>query len=49
MAKKVNLSFDELNQMSLQEFFDYIDMWVGDEDATREAEQSDIDKFYSSM
>lgn len=50
MAKQTGLSFDELNMMTLQEFVDYIDLWVGDEDnEPRNATQEDIDKFYSSM
>lgn len=48
MAKKVDLSFEELNLFSLDEFLDYVDIWIGEE-GTKEADQNDIDKFYSSM
>lgn len=48
MAKKVGLSFGELNIFSLDEFLDYVDIWIGEE-GTKEADQNDIDKFYSSM
>ncbi len=50
IAKRVGLSFDELNQMTLDEFFDYVDTWVGDNDdksaAPRQATQADIDAFF---
>ncbi len=50
IAKRVGLSFDELNQMTLDEFFDYVDIWVGDNEdesaAPRQATQADIDAFY---
>jgi|LSQX01.2.fsa_nt_gb hypothetical protein len=50
IAKRVGLSFDELNQMTLDEFFDYVDIWVGDNDdksaAPRQATQADIDAFF---
>lgn len=50
MAKKVGLSYDELNQMTLQDLFDFVDMWIGEEnDAPREATQGDIDRFYRVM
>ena len=50
IAKRVGLTFDELNQMTLDEFFDYVDIWVGDNDdksaAPRQATQADIDAFF---
>ena len=50
IAKRVGLSFDELNQMTLDEFFDYVNIWVGDNEdesaAPRQATQADIDAFY---
>lgn len=52
MAKKMGLSFDELNYMSLQDFMDFADMWSGNqegEEVVLEATQEDIDRFYSSM
>ena len=50
MAKKIGLSFDELNQLTLQDLYDLVDMWIGEEDnAPREATQEDIDRFYRVM
>lgn len=50
IAKRVGLSFEELNQMTLDEFFDFVDAWVGEVDnksaAPRKATQADIDAFY---
>lgn len=50
IAKRVGLTFDELNQMTLDEFFNYVDIWVGDDDdksaAPRQATQADIDAFF---
>lgn len=49
IAKRVGLSFDELNQMTLDEFFDYVDIWVGgdtSESGPKQATQSDIDAFF---
>lgn len=49
-AKKAKLSFEELNLMSLNDFFDYIDIFVGDdEQQVRDAQQEDIDNFYSVL
>ena len=49
-AKKAKLSFVELNLMSLNDFFDYIDIFVGDdEQQVIEAQQEDIDNFYSVL
>ena len=49
-AKKAKLSFEELNLMSLNDFFDYIDIFVGDdEQQVIEAQQEDIDNFYSVL
>ena len=50
MAKKVGLSFDELNQLTLQDLYDLVDMWIGEDSETaREATQEDIDAFYRTM
>lgn len=49
MAKRMGLSFDELNMMTLQDFMDFAEMWTGDYEADQEATQADIDRFYSSM
>lgn len=50
MAKKVGLSFGELNMLTLQNFVDFIDLWVGeDKKGPRKAKQDDIDNFYSNM
>lgn len=50
-AKKSKLSFEELNLLTLNDFFDYIDLFIGveNEETTREATQEDIDLFYSAM
>ncbi len=50
-AKKSKLSFEELNLLSLNDFFDYMDLFIGveNEGAAREATQEDIDLFYSAM
>lgn len=49
MAKKVGLSFEELNLMTLQDFVDFIDLWMEEpeEETERMATQQDIDSFYS--
>lgn len=49
MAKKTRLSFEELNLMTLQDFMDYIDIYVGEIETTREATQDDIDNFYNYL
>lgn len=51
-AKKSKLSFEELNLLSLNDFFDYIDLFIGNEnenEVARDATQDDIDLFYSAM
>lgn len=51
-AKKSKLSFEELNLLSLNDFFDYIDLFVGtgnEDEVARDATQEDIDAFYSAM
>lgn len=46
-AKKVGLSFEELNLFSLNDFFDFLDMYIGEnEEQPRQATQEDIDYFY---
>ncbi len=52
MAKKLGMSFEELNELTIDEFFDFIDIWVGEEteeETPREATQEDIDNFYRYM
>lgn len=45
-AKKMGLSFEELNLFSLQDYIDFVDSWVGEkEGGTRQATQADIDHF----
>lgn len=46
-AKKAKLSFEELNLFTLNDFLDYVEMYIGEEET--EADQTDIDRFYSSM
>lgn len=49
-AKKTGLSFEELNLLTLNDFFDYVDMWMGeDKEIIKEATQEDIDYFYRYM
>lgn len=48
MAKKMGLSFLELKEMTMQEFIDFLDLWVG-EDGPNDPTQKDIDYFYSNM
>lgn len=46
-AKRMGLSFDELNMMTLGDYMDFCDMWVGDDEDEyeREATQADINRF----
>lgn len=51
-AKKSKLSFEELNLMSLNDFFDYLDIFIGkdeEKETIKDADQNDIDNFYSYM
>lgn len=48
IAKRVGLSFEEINMMTLQELFDFVDLWIGNRgDRPAEATQADIDKLFS--
>lgn len=49
IAKKVGLSLEELNMLTLQELIDFADMFTGntEEDEEKEVTQEDIDNFYS--
>lgn len=53
MAKRVGLSFEELKEFSLDDFFAYYNIYTdslrGYSEGTREATQQDIDNFYSTM
>ncbi len=45
-AKKMGLSFEELNLFSLDDYLTFVDKWTGeDAERTRQATQDDID-FY---
>lgn len=47
-AKRMGLSFTELDSFTLPEFLDFVDMWVGeDTGTTRAATQEDIDGLFS--
>lgn len=51
-AKQSKLSFEELNLLTLNDFFNYLDMFVGekeDDEKPRIATQEDIDNFYRYM
>lgn len=43
------MSFEELNMLTLNDFVDFVDIFLGEETGEVEATQEDIDKFYSSM
>lgn len=50
IAKKLGLTFEELNLMTLQDFIDYVDLWTDEHEETEcMATQEDIDSFYSLM
>lgn len=47
-AKKMGLSFEELNLFSLNDYITFVNKWVGEEnDSSRHADQNDIDKLLS--
>lgn len=51
-AKRMGLSFEELNMFTLSDFLNFIDIWIGEEETEskpRMATQDDIDIFYNSM
>ena len=42
-AKRIGLSFQELNILTLEDYTSFVEMWVGEEDgAPRRATQDDI-------
>lgn len=45
-AKKMRLSFDELSMLTLDEFYQYSEIYFGDEETERIATQDDIDTFF---
>lgn len=47
-AKRMGLSFQELNMFSFREFMLFAQSYIGKDEA-RDATQDDIDKFYSTM
>ena len=48
LAKKVGLTFSEINEMKMNDFIKFLDMWT-DEQSTKDADQEDIDYFYANM
>ena len=45
-AKRMGLSFEELNLFSLQDYLIFVDKWIGkEENGTRQATQADIEKY----
>jgi len=45
-AKKMGLSFDELNLFSLDDYLAFVDKWTGEEsEGARQASQADIERF----
>ena len=46
-AKKIGLSFDELNQFIYADYIEFCDIYVGEKKETRNATQDDIDKLFA--
>lgn len=47
LARRIGLSIQELDLLTLQDFFDLVYAYMGDDpDVPREATQEDIDAFY---
>ncbi len=44
-AKKMGLSFEELNLFSLDDYLTFVDKWTGQEEGIRQATQADIEQF----
>jgi len=45
-AKRMGLSFEELNMLTLDDYIDFVELWAPeDEDGERYATQADIDAF----
>lgn len=45
-AKKMGLSFEELNLFSLDDYLTFVDKWTGEEqEGIRQATQADIEQF----
>lgn len=45
MAKRMGMSFEELSLLTMQDFLDFVDAWIGKEENVRSATQADIDRF----
>ena len=45
MAKRMGMSFEELSFLTMQDFLDFVDAWIGKEETVRNATQADIDRF----
>jgi len=46
-AKKMGLSFQELNELRVCDYFELADIYTGENKGIRKATQEDIDKFYA--
>ena len=46
IGKKIGVSFEEMNELSVQDFIDLAQSFLGEKDKKREATQQDIDKFF---
>ena len=47
LARRIGLSMTELDLLTMQDFFDLVYAYMGDDpDASREATQEDIDAFF---
>lgn len=48
-AKRVGMSFEEVNYFTVSEFYDFLQAYIGDEtqkNGRRQATQEDIDRMY---
>lgn len=45
-AKRMKLTFIELNEFRMKDFMEYADIWL-DKEKPRQATQADIDRFYA--
>lgn len=46
-AKKMELSFEELNELRVLDFIEMVNIYTGKTTGTKKASQADIDKFFA--
>lgn len=46
IGKKIGISFEEMNELSVQDFIDLAQSFLGEKNKKREATQQDIDNFF---